>query len=85
MNSGCRAISDSGRPGFCARSSRGIGGGDLSCVSTRPASAASIDCAMKVAANRCGSHQSLVTITTADPTTPAITPPASTNEIALGL
>ena len=64
MNSGCRAISDSGRPGLCARSSRGIGGGDLSCVSTRPASAASADCAMKVAANRYGSHQSLVTITT---------------------
>ena len=36
-----------------------------SCVSTRPASAASIDCAMKVAANRYGGHQSLVTITTA--------------------
>ena len=48
-----------------ARSSRGTGGGDLERISTRPASAASTDCAMKVAANRCGGHQSLVTITTA--------------------
>src|SRR4051812_28454030 len=81
MNRGCRAICNSGRPP-CRSAARGFG----ACTPDRTiiATTATTACAAKLQANRYGGQISMVHCTNCGPSTPANTPPAITQDTALG-